>query len=119
MKPNIHPQYHQDAVVTCACGATWQTGSTKKDIRIEICGNCHPFYTGKQKLVDTLGRVDKFRTRTAQATTTPTKKKAEARTTKISATAIRAAMKGAKAVKEKKVVGKDKEKADKKDSKKK
>ncbi|MED9970142.1 MAG: 50S ribosomal protein L31, partial [Ruminococcus sp.] len=57
MKENIHPKYEQ-TTITCACGNVIETGSTKKDIRVEICSKCHPFYTGKQKLVDTGGRVD-------------------------------------------------------------
>ena len=59
MKEGIHPDYQQ-TTIKCACGEVIETGSTKKDIRIEICSKCHPFYTGKQKLVDTSGRVDKF-----------------------------------------------------------
>lgn len=59
MKQGIHPNY-ETTTVRCACGETFETGSTKKDIRVEICSNCHPFYTGKQKLVDTGGRVDRF-----------------------------------------------------------
>lgn len=59
MKEGIHPKYGE-AVVKCACGETFVTGSTKKELRVEICSKCHPFYTGKQKLVDTGGRVDKF-----------------------------------------------------------
>ncbi len=59
MKEGIHPKYEQ-TTVRCACGAVFETGSTKKDIRVEICSKCHPFYTGKQKLVDTGGRVDRF-----------------------------------------------------------
>ena len=59
MKENIHPKY-EDATITCACGNVINTKSTKGDIRVEICSKCHPFYTGKQKLVDTSGRVDKF-----------------------------------------------------------
>ncbi len=60
MKASIHPAYHY-VDVECACGATWQTRSTQKDtIKVEICSSCHPFFTGKQKLVDTAGRVDKF-----------------------------------------------------------
>ncbi|RMH68567.1 MAG: 50S ribosomal protein L31 [Gemmatimonadetes bacterium] len=62
MKPNIHPNY-QEATVTCACGHTFKTRSTAAEIRVEICSECHPFFTGKQKLVDTAGRVDKFRKR--------------------------------------------------------
>ena len=60
MKKGIHPEYNQTKV-TCACGNTFETGSTKKEIRVEICSNCHPFFTGKQKLVDTEGRIDRFR----------------------------------------------------------
>ena len=62
MKKNIHPDYGQ-TTVTCACGETFTTGSVKKDIRVEICSKCHPFFTGKQKLVDTGGRVDRFKKR--------------------------------------------------------
>jgi len=62
MKPNIHPKYGE-AVVRCACGETFVTGSTKKEIRVEICSKCHPFFTGKQKLVDTGGRVERFKKR--------------------------------------------------------
>ncbi len=62
MKENIHPQYGE-AVVRCACGETFVTGSTKKELRVEICSKCHPFYTGKQKLVDTGGRVERFKRR--------------------------------------------------------
>ena len=59
MKSGIHPNYQQ-TTIRCACGAIIETGSTKKDITVEICSKCHPFYTGKQKLIDTSGRVDKF-----------------------------------------------------------
>ncbi len=62
MKENIHPKY-QVTTVRCACGNEFQTGSVKEGIRVEICSNCHPFYTGKQKLVDTGGRVDRFKKR--------------------------------------------------------
>jgi len=62
VKKGIHPEYGE-AVVRCACGETFVTGSTKKEIRIEICSKCHPFFTGKQKLVDTGGRVERFRRR--------------------------------------------------------
>lgn len=61
MKPEIHPTYSHTATVTCACGHTFTTGSTVDDIRVEVCSNCHPFYTGKQNLVDTAGRVDRFK----------------------------------------------------------
>jgi large subunit ribosomal protein L31 len=59
MKSDIHPQY-VDCTITCACGETIQTRSTRPQIRVEICSKCHPFFTGKQKLVDTAGRVEKF-----------------------------------------------------------
>ena len=59
MKEGIHPKY-KDTTITCACGAEFHVGSTKDDIRVEICSKCHPFYTGKQKLVDSAGRVDRF-----------------------------------------------------------
>ena len=62
MKKNLHPEYHE-VLVHCACGTTWTTHSTKKELRIEICSNCHPFFTGKQKLVDSAGRVERFRKR--------------------------------------------------------
>ncbi len=60
MKQDIHPNY-EDCLVICACGNTFQTRSTKKEIRVEICSNCHPFFTGKQKFIDSAGRVEKFR----------------------------------------------------------
>jgi large subunit ribosomal protein L31 len=60
MKTKIHPKYYTDAKVICACGNTFSTGSTQAEIRTEICSNCHPFYTGKQNLVDTAGRVERF-----------------------------------------------------------
>lgn len=62
MKQNIHPKY-EETTITCACGNVIPTRSTKKDIRVEICSKCHPFFTGKQKLVDTSGRVDMFKKR--------------------------------------------------------
>ena len=59
MKPEIHPKY-QAVNVHCACGEAWTTASTRKELRIEICSKCHPFFTGRQKLVDTAGRIDRF-----------------------------------------------------------
>jgi len=59
MKKGIHPEY-VEATVTCGCGASFKTRSTLKEIKVEICSQCHPFYTGKQKFVDTAGRVEKF-----------------------------------------------------------
>ena len=60
MKEKIHPTYYPDALVVCACGNTWHTGSTKKEIRTDVCFKCHPFYTGEQRIVDTEGQVDRF-----------------------------------------------------------
>ncbi|OGY43371.1 MAG: 50S ribosomal protein L31 [Candidatus Buchananbacteria bacterium RIFCSPHIGHO2_01_FULL_39_14] len=68
MKKNIHPEYYQDAKVTCACGNIFVVGSTLPEIRVEICSHCHPFYTGKQKLLDTARRVEKFQERLAKKT---------------------------------------------------
>ena len=62
MKEGIHPKY-EEAVITCACGNVIETRSTRPEIRVEVCNKCHPFYTGKQKLVDTGGRVDRFNRR--------------------------------------------------------
>lgn len=67
MKANIHPQYFDDAKVTCACGNTFVTGATVPEIRVEVCNKCHPFFTGEMKYVDTLGRVEKFQKNQAKA----------------------------------------------------
>ena len=67
MKAAIHPTWNDNAKVVCACGATFTTGSTMDSIRVDICSNCHPLYTGQQKLVDTLGQVDKFKKFTEKA----------------------------------------------------
>ena len=63
MKQGIHPQYYDNAKAHCACGNKWTTGSTVPDISASICSNCHPFYTGTEKIVDTRGRVEKFKKR--------------------------------------------------------
>ena len=60
MKEEIHPTYYPDALVVCACGNTWTTGSTIKEIHTDVCSNCHPFFTGEQRIVDTEGQVDRF-----------------------------------------------------------
>lgn len=73
MKKDIHPQYFPTAKVKCACGNTFSMGATKERIDVEICSACHPFYTGKEKLVDTLGRVEKFKKKLAKKA--PAKKK--------------------------------------------
>ena len=69
MKNDIHPKFNTKAKVTCACGNTFTVGSTVDEIHVEICSNCHPFYTGKQKLVDTARRVEKFQERAAKQVT--------------------------------------------------
>jgi large subunit ribosomal protein L31 len=63
MKPKIHPEYYNDAKVVCACGNTFTVGSTKKMMKVELCSKCHPFYTGEQRVVDTMGRVERFKRR--------------------------------------------------------
>ena len=65
MKADIHPTYFETVTATCACGATFTVGSTAEAISVEICSNCHPFYTGLEKVLDTTGRVDKFKKRLA------------------------------------------------------
>jgi large subunit ribosomal protein L31 len=67
MKEKIHPQYFSDAKVTCSCGNTFTTGSTKKTLRVELCSKCHPFFTGEQRIVDTAGRVERFKRRYSKA----------------------------------------------------
>lgn len=69
MKKDIHPEYYR-AEVSCVCGATFITGSTKKSLRVEICSQCHPFYTGTQKIVDSAGRVERFKQRYSKKTRT-------------------------------------------------
>jgi len=60
VKSNIHPEYYPDALVICSCGNTFRTGSTVKEIRTDLCSNCHPFYTGEQRIVDSAGQVERF-----------------------------------------------------------
>ena len=75
MKKDIHPSYNTQAKIICACGNVIETGSTVDEIKTELCSKCHPFYTGKQKLVDSAGRVDKFKAKvTAQKETAKTRK---------------------------------------------
>jgi large subunit ribosomal protein L31 len=78
VKQGIHPEYH-DVEVRCACGATWRTRSTKPELVLEICSNCHPFFTGRQKLVDTEGRVERFTKKYGQVTVASRKKQDAAR----------------------------------------
>lgn len=63
MKDKIHPKYYADAKVICSCGNTFTTGSTQKELKVELCGKCHPFFTGEQRIVDTGGRVERFKRR--------------------------------------------------------
>ncbi len=74
MKKDIHPAYYPEAKVKCGCGNAFTVGATKPEIQVEICSNCHPFYTGKQNLIDTAGRIEKFRARREKAAKTPKKK---------------------------------------------
>lgn len=67
MKKDIHPQYYKNAKVECACGNKFEVGSTRPSLNVEICYKCHPFYTGEEKLIDTAGRVEKFKERQAKA----------------------------------------------------
>jgi len=69
MKKDIHPKYHKNAQVTCACGNSFTTGSTMPEIKVEICNECHPFFTGKMKFIDTMGRVEKFQKKLKKAKT--------------------------------------------------
>jgi large subunit ribosomal protein L31 len=63
MKDKIHPKFYDDAQVVCSCGNTFTIGSTKKQLRVELCAKCHPFFTGERKMIDTAGRVERFRQR--------------------------------------------------------
>ncbi len=63
MKDKIHPRYYTDAEVTCSCGNTFTTGSTRKSLMVELCSKCHPFFTGERRMVDTAGRVERFKQR--------------------------------------------------------
>lgn len=75
MKKDIHPTYYPSAHVECVCGNKFTVGSAQESIRVEICGSCHPFYTGQEKLIDTAGRVERFRARKAKAASEPKKTK--------------------------------------------
>ena len=71
MKKDIHPTYFPQAKVVCSCGNSFTVGATKPELKVEICSNCHPFYTGEEKLLDTAGRVEKFKTRREKAAAAP------------------------------------------------
>ena len=94
MKAETHPTYFPEAKVVCACGNTFSTGATVKEIHVELCSACHPFYTGKQKLIDTSRRVEKFQERTTKKAAVGVKA-----TGKKARTVKRAAKKAAKAAK--------------------
>ncbi|WKZ29035.1 MAG: 50S ribosomal protein L31 [Patescibacteria group bacterium] len=94
MKADTHPTYFPEAKVVCACGNAFTTGATVKELSVELCSACHPFYTGKQKLVDTSRRVEKFQERTSKKPSSDTKA-----TGKKARTAKRVAQKAAKASK--------------------
>ncbi|OHA13373.1 MAG: 50S ribosomal protein L31 [Candidatus Tagabacteria bacterium RIFCSPLOWO2_01_FULL_39_11] len=79
MKKEIHPKYYPNAKISCACGNIINVGSAKENMEVEICANCHPFYTGKEKIIDTAGRVEKFKLRQA-------KKKSEKKKVRIKKT---------------------------------
>lgn len=85
MKPDIHPPYHEKAKVACSCGASFTVGSTRPDISVEICSRCHPFFTGKEKLMDIAGRVERFKTRQAKAAAAPKKSAKKPRAKKAAA----------------------------------
>ena len=74
MKEEIHPEYYKNAKVRCACGNSFEVGSTREFLEIEICSQCHPFYTGKEKIIDVMGRVEKFRQRLTKKEDSKTKK---------------------------------------------
>lgn len=75
MKENIHPTYYSDATITCACGAKYTVGGTKKEMRVEICSNCHPYFTGSHKFIDTAGRVERFKQKLEKSKTKESAKK--------------------------------------------
>jgi large subunit ribosomal protein L31 len=75
MKKEIHPQYYPKAKVSCACGNSFTVGATVPEIRVEICSKCHPFYTGREQLIDTAGRVERFKARRTKALAEPKIKK--------------------------------------------
>jgi large subunit ribosomal protein L31 len=78
LKQGVHPKYHE-VEVRCACGASWKTRSTKPELHLEICSNCHPFFTGRQKLIDTEGRVERFTKKFGAQTSESRKKAAKAK----------------------------------------
>ena len=98
MKPGIHPKYH-DVEARCACGNTFKTRSTKQELHLEICNACHPFFTGRQKLIDTEGRVERFTKRFGAQSTEATKARVTAAKTAKAAKVVKAAPAPKKAAK--------------------
>jgi large subunit ribosomal protein L31 len=96
MKKKIHPEYNEDCVVSCACGKTFTTGSTMKEIRVELCNQCHPFYTGKQKFVDTARRVEKYQEKVSKVAAAAAGRKGK-KVKKAESAAKKVAKKAAKA----------------------
>ena len=92
MKKDIHPKYYPEATVSCACGHTFKAGSTQERMTVEICDHCHPFYTGKERLMDTAGRIEKFKSRVREAEVQ--EEQAKARRTKVEATRTDKKMRG-------------------------
>ncbi len=80
MKKDTHPTYFTNALVTCSCGNTFTVGGTKEKINVEICSVCHPFFTGDKKIIDTAGRVERFKSRASKAVAKPAKKTASKKT---------------------------------------
>lgn len=83
MKTDIHPKYHKGTKAVCACGSTFEVGSTSEALEVEVCSECHPFYTGTGKIIDTAGRVEKFKTRAAKARAQTQKKAKPAKAKKV------------------------------------
>ena len=82
MKKDIHPKFNNEAEVVCACGNTFKIGSTLEKIEVEICSACHPFYTGQEKIIDTAGRVERFKSRVSKAISSKKKAKVKERVKK-------------------------------------
>ena len=82
MKPKIHPKYYKDATITCSCGNVFKVGSTVETLEVEICSACHPFYTGKKKLIDSAGQVDRFKKKMEMAKKMKADKEAAAKAKK-------------------------------------
>ncbi len=85
MKSDIHPRYYDDTKVICSCGNTWTTGSTRPEIRVELCSTCHPFFTGQQRIVDSAGQVERFHRRFGLSAETPDTGDAAAETAEATA----------------------------------